>query len=296
MELRQLQYFLDIAQTEHLTDSAKNLFVTQSTLSHGLKQLEEDLGIKLFDRVGRGLVLSQAGAEFRAYAARALQEIEAGKMALTELTAMRSGKLTIGVIPTFLNTLVPVTVANFSALYPKVHVIVRDLRAAPIEDLLVSGQLDVGIAFYPTNRQDIETEPLFEERMLLVVAANHPLSKKKTLAMKSLANVPMALLTRSFATRRLLDDAFRAAGITPLVRVEMESVEALLASCRVGNLVSIVPERAARQAEGLCRIALASPQPVRRAGVLWRKGAQKSPAARAFIDLLKPEVQFPAPQ
>ena len=75
MEMRQLRYFLDIAQTEHLTQSAQNLFVTQSTLSHGLRQLEQELEIQLFDRLGRGLRLSQAGAAFRVHAARALQQI-----------------------------------------------------------------------------------------------------------------------------------------------------------------------------------------------------------------------------
>jgi len=68
MEIRQLRYFLDIAQTENLTQSARNLFVTQSTLSHGLRQLEQELAVSLFDRLGRGLKLSQAGTEFRAHA------------------------------------------------------------------------------------------------------------------------------------------------------------------------------------------------------------------------------------
>ena len=65
MEIRQLRYFLDIARTEHLTESARNLFVTQSTVSHSLRQLEDELGVRLFDRLGRGLKLSQAGAAFR---------------------------------------------------------------------------------------------------------------------------------------------------------------------------------------------------------------------------------------
>jgi transcriptional regulator, LysR family len=101
MEMRQLRYFLDIAQTEHLTQSAQNLFVTQSTLSHGLRQLEQELEIQLFDRLGRGLRLSQAGAAFRVHAARALQEIEAGRMALADMTGLQSGALTVGVIPPF---------------------------------------------------------------------------------------------------------------------------------------------------------------------------------------------------
>ena len=288
MEIRQLRYFLDIARTEHLTQSAQNLFVTQSTLSHGLRQLEDELGVKLFDRLGRGLKLSQAGAAFRTYAGRALQEIEAGRMALTEMAGLQSGTLTVGVIPTFLNTLVPATVAAFSAKYPKVRVVVRDLRADPIEELLMAGQLDVGIAFHPTQREEIETEPLFDERMLLVVGASHPLAHRKSLPMKALADVSLALLTRSFATRRLIDDSFSKARVAPSIRVEMESVESLLAVCRPGVLATIVPERAAQQAAGLHSIALVSPQPVRRAGVLWRKGASRSPAAREFVALLKP--------
>lgn len=291
MEIRQLRYFLDIAQTEHLTQSARNLFVTQSTLSHGLRQLEDELGVKLFDRVGRGLRLSQAGAAFQTYAGRALQEIEAGRMALTEMTGLQSGSLTVGVIPTFLNTLIPATVAAFSAAYPKVRIVVRDLRADPIEELLMTGQLDVGIAFHPTERAEIEAEPLFEERMLLVVGLGHPLMRRKTLAMKALANVPLALLTRSFATRRLIDDAFREAGVSPPIRVEMESVESLLAVCRSGVLASVVPERAAKQAADLHSIALVSPQLVRRAGVLWRKDASRSAAAQEFIALLRPAVR-----
>lgn len=291
VEIRQLRYFLEIARTEHLTQSAQSLFVTQSTVSHSLRQLEDELGVRLFDRVGRGLKLSQAGAAFRAYAGRALQEIEAGRMALTELAGLRSGTLTVGVIPTFLNTLVPPIVAAFSAAYPKVRVVVRDLRAGSIEELLVAGDLDVGVAFHPTERDEIETEPLFDERMLLVVAARHRLAKRRSLAMKALAGVPLALLPRSFATRRLIDDAFREAGVAPSVHVEMESVEALMAACRSGVLASIVPERAARQAANLRSIALGSPQLVRRAGVLWRRGASRSPAAREFVALLKPAAR-----
>ncbi len=288
MEIRQLRYFLDIARTEHLTQSAQSLFVTQSTLSHGLRQLEQELGVALFDRLGRGLKLSQAGMAFRIYAARALHEIEAGRMALADMGALQSGSLIVGVIPTFLHTLVPAAVAAFSAAYPGVNVVVRDLRAGPIEEQLVEGQLDVGIAFYPTEREEIDTEPLFEERMQLVVSRQHPLARRRTLALKDLAKVPLAMLPRAFTTRRLIDDSLRAAGVVPIVRVEMESVEGLLAVCRSGDLASIAPERAARQASDLHAIDLHSPTMLRHAGILWRKGASRSRAALEFAALLKP--------
>jgi LysR family cyn operon transcriptional activator len=288
MEIRQLRYFLDIAQTEHLTQSAQNLFVTQSTLSHGLRQLELELNIPLFDRLGRGLRLSQAGAAFRVHAARALQEIEAGRMALADMTSLQSGTLTVGVIPTFLHTLGPATVAAFSMLYPRVNIVVRDLRAGPIEEQLVEGQIDVGIAFYPAERDEIETEPLFKERMQLVVNRKHPLAHRRKLAVKDLARVPLAMLPRAFTTRRLIDDGLRRAGVVPEVRVEMESVEGLLDVCRWGDLASIAPERAARQASDLLAIDLHSPAMLRHAGILWRRGASRSRAALEFAALLRP--------
>ncbi|MEY5099252.1 MAG: hypothetical protein RJA36_1971 [Pseudomonadota bacterium] len=287
MEIRQLRYFLDIAETEHLTQSAQNLFVTQSTLSHGLRQLEQELGVALFDRLGRGLKLSQAGAEFRVYARRALQEIEAGRMALADLSGLKSGRLKVGAFPTFLNTVVPATVAAFSLAYPQVKVEVQDLRAGAIEEMLLDGELDLGIAFHPAQHEEIEAEVLFDERLLLVVGPRHPLAERQSVRIRQLASVPLALLPRSFATRRLIDDSLGQADVAPVVRVELDSVEALLGVCRYGDLASIVPERAARQAPDLNAIALCEPEIVRRAGILWRRGASRSAAAREFAALLR---------
>lgn len=291
MEIRQIRYFLEIAQTEHLTQAAQQLFVTQSTLSHGLRQLEQELGVALFDRVGRGLRLSQAGWAFRTYAARALQEIEAGRMALADLGALQSGVLTVGVIPTFLHTLVPSAVAAFSAAYPGVSVVVRELRAGPIEEQLVEGQLDVGLAFYPTERPDIDTEPLFEERMQLVVNRAHPLAGVRMLPLQALAELPLAMLPRAFTTRRLIDACLEQAGVGVQVRVEMESVEGLIDVCRWGGLACIAPERAAQRAGDVCAIDLDSPAMVRHAGILWRKGASRSKASVEFATLLRQQVR-----
>ena len=291
MELRQIRYFLSVAETEHLTQSADALFVTQSTLSHGLRQLEAELGMPLFDRIGRGLKLSQAGIAFRSYATRALQELDAGRMALADMAGLQSGTLTVGVIPTFLTLFIPDVVAAFSAAFPGVRVMIRDLRSGQIEEQLISGQLDLGIAFHPATREEIEAEPLFDERMHLVVHESHPLAKRRTMRMRELADVPLALLPVSFATRRMIDGAFTQAQIKPVVRVEMESVDALLMACRQAPLATIAAEHAALNAgDDMRAILLNDPRTVRRAGVLWRQGASQSAAVREFVALLKPAV------
>ncbi len=288
MELRQLRYFLSVAETEHLTQSAQALFVTQSTLSHGLRLLEEELGVPLFERVGRGLKISQAGLAFKGFVGRALQELEAGRMALAQLNDLQAGTLTVGVIPTFMDTLVPAAVARFSARYPGIRISIRDLRADLIEEQLMAGQLDLGIAFHPTEREDINAEHLFTEQLQLLVSPEHRLARRRTLPMRQLEALPLCLLPRSFATRRLLDDSFRSAGIAPEVRVEMESVSALIGACESGQLATIVPERAAAMNPQLRAITLTDPQPARHAGILWRKGASRSVAAQAFVRELRP--------
>lgn len=287
MEIRQLRYFLDIAQTEHLTTSAKQLYVTQSTLSHGLRQMEEALGVQLFDRVGRGLKLSQAGMVFKDYAARALQELEAGRMALADLASLQAGRLTVGVIPTFLHTVVPAVVAQFNARYPQIHVVLRELLAPEIESLLVGGDLDMGIAFHPAEAEGIASEPLFEERMQLVAHPEHPLAQNQTLALQQLDGVPLVLLSRRFATRRLLESHWQAAGVRPLVRVEMESVHSLIEACRWGpQLASVVPDRAAAQSGHGLRVIPIEPPLLRMASLLWNARISRSPAAQAFAQML----------
>lgn len=290
MELRQLRYFLSVAETEHLTESAAALFVTQSTLSHGLRQLEDELGVQLFDRIGRGLKISQAGLAFKGYVGRAVQEIESGRMELARLNGMQTGDLTVGVIPTFMDSLVPPIVARFTALHPGMHVSVRDLRADVIADLLAAGRLDIGIAFHPVRRDDVDAQHLFSERLLLLVSALHPLHRRRSVRLSEMGNLPLCLLPRSFATRRMLDEAFRDAKVEPQVRIEMESVTATIAACASGDLATIVPERAAKMSPHMRSIAITQPQPVRHAGILWRRGGSRSVAAEAFAHLLLDEV------
>lgn len=295
MELRQLRYFLSVAETQHLTESAAALFVTQSTLSHGLRQLESELGVQLFERIGRGLKISQAGLAFKGYVGRAVQEIEGGRMELARLSGMQTGTLTVGVIATFMDSLVPPFAARFSALHPGVQLSIRDLRADVIADLLAAGRLDVGIAFHPVQREDIDAQHLFTERLLLVVGPSHRLAGRRSAPIRAVAELPLCLLPRSFATRRMLDEAFRHAGIAPPVRVEMESVSATIAACESGELAAIVPERAAAMNPHMRTLAISDQQPVRHAGVLWRKGGSRSVAAEAFVALMLDELGRRAP-
>src|SRR5690606_12590638 len=141
--------------------------------------------------------------------------------ALADLASLQAGRLTVGVIPTSLHTLVPSAVAAFNARYPKIQVVLRELLAPEIEALLLSGDLDLGMAFHPAGVAGVDSEPLFDEQMQFVAHASHPLAGVAPLALAQLQEVPLVLLSRRFATRRLLDEHLRGAGVQPRVMVEM---------------------------------------------------------------------------
>jgi LysR family transcriptional regulator, cyn operon transcriptional activator len=287
MDFKQIRYFLKLAETEHLTRAAESLNITQSTLSHGLAQLEQDLGVTLFDRIGRGLKISQAGESFKTHAARSLQEIEAGKQELAALKNLQLGTLRIGVIPTFMDLFLPKIVARFSQNFPNVKLRLHILRADDIEQQLSEGQLDVGIAFYPTKRDDIETEHLLGEELKLVMSKNNQLISGNSLAFKDLEKLTLCLLPATYATRRQIDKICDSLSIKPMVKVEMESVAALIEVCKESDLMTIVPERATYHHKDIKSITLLDPTPMRKTGLLWRKNGPRLPLALAFKELLQ---------
>lgn len=240
MELRHLRYFLAIAELNNLSRAAEKVFVAQSTLSHALRQLEDELGIALFDRVGRSIRLTQAGRVFRDYASRTLNEAMRATRAVHELNDLEGGTFTLGAIPVFPLSFLPQAVSSFNQHYPKVRITVHDLLAAELEEKLALGTLDLGIAFHPASRDEVESEYLFTERLVLAVGVNHPLAKKRRVRWKALDSVPLALLGQQFSTRNLIEETSRSAGAKLQVAVEMDTAESLLAVTAAGQLGTIV--------------------------------------------------------
>lgn len=287
MELRHLRYFLTIVELDNLSRAAEKLCVAQSTLSHALRQLEEELGIALFDRVGRTMRLTQAGRVFRDYAARTCNEATRAKRAMQELNELDAGTFTLGAIPVFPLAFLPRTVSAFNQRHPKVRIVVQDLLAAQLEERLALGMLDLGIAFHPASRDDVESEPLFSERLVLAVGRDHPFARKRRVQWRTLDSIPLALFPPKFSTRILIEDAFKAANVQLQVAVEMDSTESLLAVAAEGQLATIVPETAATGFERVNLIPITQPELSRQLGLLWPKGAGRTRAATTFAGMLK---------
>jgi LysR family cyn operon transcriptional activator len=286
METRHLRYFLAVAATQHMTRAAEQVNVTQSTLSHQIRQLEELLGTVLFDRVGRGIRLTQAGEVFRGFAQRALKEIEDGAMALSELDNLVRGHLRIGVIHTFNSTLIPPVMSKFVTAYSSVHVTVEEMTALKTEESIMEGDIDLGIAFAPCTHKEIESERLFDEELVLITHKDKLARAGRTMHASGLAELKLALLTRRYMTRRLIDEAF-GQYVGGNVILEMNSIDALLNTVRTGALSTVLSDRAIGNDRELIKTRITRPTVVRTAALLWHKERYRTAAAREFARMFK---------
>src|SRR5689334_12971015 len=241
IELRHLRYFLAVAEESHFTRAAAKLHITQPTLSHQIRELEGQLNLPLFDRVGRRVRLTAAGEVLLPHAGRVVRELAEAQTALDELHGLKSGALKVGIVQTVNACVIPEIVGRFSVAHPGINVTCNEMAVADIEADLEAGRLDLGISFLPAARKNLTGQKLFAEELVAVVAANHALANRRQLRIRDLARYPMALLAQKFCTRQLIDCAMTEAGVQADVKVEMNSVDRILSTVQRTELVTLLP-------------------------------------------------------
>jgi LysR family cyn operon transcriptional activator len=286
MELRHLRYFAALAEQLNFTNAAEKVHVTQSTLSHQIKQLEEEVGTRLFDRVGKRVRMTEAGESFLVRVLSALREVDEGLWALKRTMDDPDGEIRIGTTQTFNLRIIPRCIAVFSAQHPSVKVSVQELSGDAIAQALSNDELDIGVAYQPHGIDTLRFEPLYNEEMVLVVGTGHHFAKRKWLRMVDLHLQRLVLLPASFATRQLLDDCFRMANAEPVVVAEMNAIAPMLELVSQTDIAGIVSEHAVRRAD-LRAIPIESPTPVRSPGLLWKRDGTRSAMVRNFAAVIR---------
>lgn len=293
MELRQLRYFLAVAEEQHFTRAAEKLFVSQPALSQQIRSLEQELGVELLDRSGRKIRTTPAGEIVRFHAQAALNQLSSMDVALGELAGLQRGSLAIGAAQTVNAYLLPHIVAAFSSTYPAITLQVEERAADEIESGVLDGTLQLGISFVPPSLGEIEAVPLFSEQLVVIVAQGHPWYERSEMTVRELDGAPMVMLSPAFCTRRLWDACAAEAAICPKVIVELNTVGGVLAALRQMAAVTVLPALAVGvdgQQEGLRGVRLTDPTPARTVGLLFRRGAPQCSATRAFTALVQNAV------
>lgn len=287
MELRHLKYFAALAGALSFTRAALALHVTQSTLSHQIRQLEDELGVKLFDRVAKRVTLTEAGDTFLVFAQRALKDIDQGIGALKESAGNLTGSVRVGATHSFNLGFIPECISTFMLRYPTVHMTVLELTADNIVDKVSSGELDLGITYRPAGFSDLVFEPLYNEEMVLVVGKNHPFYKRKRMRLVELHQQPIALLPKEFSTRALLEECFLACGAEPLIVAEMNTIGPTLSLVEKTNIATIVAQSVMPESISLRAILIENPTPIRTPGILRRKNDRSSKEVLSFSSIVR---------
>lgn len=287
MLLRHLRYLLAVADHGGFTRAAEALHVSQPTLSQQIRQLEESLGVDLFDRTPRSVKPTDAGQAYIECARRVLVELEAGKRALHDVKDLSRGSLRLAMTPTFMAYLVGPLVRDYVARYPGIHLEIFELSMDDIEAGLADDSLDIAIAFSPVRHPDIECIPAFVETLGVMVGREHPLyDSSSVLKPDDIAQLDFALLAPDFFTRLSIDEYFRQHGITPKVQIEVNSVSTLLEVIRHSPIATMLPEAIATEDRALRRLRIESEAPQRGAALLRRQNNYHSAAAEAFMKLV----------
>jgi LysR family transcriptional regulator, cyn operon transcriptional activator len=291
MELRQLKYFIRSAELQNFTEAAHGLYISQSTLSQQIKQLEDELGIPLFDRIGKRVRLTEAGAKFLPYARQTILDAESGRQVIHDLIGLKTGELRIGVTYGLSSLLTPVLV-QFSAKYPDVKIIVEFGTSQELLDKLRSTKVDFLLSFlFIQNNELFVSKQLYDSPLTLVAHASNPAANKKFIQMKDLQDIPLVLPAKGFHTRQFLNEALSNNNIVPNIKMELNDINTLLHLVETGHWCTIMTVAAVKARKYLKTIPIKGLNIVSHASITWPKDSYRKKSVLIFTEMIQKQVK-----
>jgi LysR family hydrogen peroxide-inducible transcriptional activator len=287
MEFHQLRYVCAIADTGSFSRAAERCQVAQPSLSQQVLKLEEDLGIKLFDRLGRNIRLTEAGRAFLPHARSILSQMEAARSSVVDKGTGVRGSVAVGVIPTIAPYLMPRYTAVFAKKYPEAKLrIVEETTPILIEGLR-DLSIDLAILALPLRSKDLELHPFLTERLFAALPKDHPRAAGESLSLKELRGEPFVMLRDGHCFRDLSIAACTHARITPRIAFESGQFSSLFGMVAAGVGVSLVPEMAIDRNAGCRYVRLSDARATRTIVVAVLRGRSFNRVQQAFLAGIK---------
>ncbi len=286
MELRQLKYFVKSAEYLNFSVAAKHLYITQSTLSQQIKQLEFELGFELFLRNSRHISLTEAGEEFLPFARKTILDAEDGVQRLHDLQHVKTGTLRVGVTYS-LSTVLTEGVISFMKEFPGIKLEIYYKTVDELLQLLREHKVDFILSYKPLcDAPDIDSMPMFENSLALVVSNEHRLAVREKITLGELANIPLVLPSKGLQARTMLDKLLDGRNIALVSNLELNETNILLQVVSTGSYATILSASAVFGKRRFKAIPLDEPGNVMQASLLRLKGAYQKNAAKEFIKIL----------
>jgi LysR family hydrogen peroxide-inducible transcriptional activator len=289
MELQQLRYFCAIVDTGSFSRAAQQTHVSQPSLSQQIRKLEDELGARLFDRLGRTVRLTEMGQVFLPRARTVLRDLETARSEVVERKETIAGPVLVGVIPTIAPYFLPPVLAEFSKSFPQVRVTVVEEITPLLLEKLRSGPMDAAIVALPLpfRIQEFLSITLMEEKLYAVLPRRHPMAKRRSLALEELEDDPFLLLRDGHCFRETAVAACKRARLSPKIVFEGGQFGSILGMVSSGLGVSIVPAMALEKRAGCRFVPLSDERAARAIGIVTLKGKSRTRAAQAFQDHLR---------
>jgi len=228
MEIRQLKAFLAIAEAKTFTAGARRVNVTQAAISMQIRQLEDEVGLQLFTRTPRRVILTEAGEMLLERARKILREHDTAVAEIAELAGAEYGRLRIGSASAmFATAQLPSILQNLKGTFPNAEITVSSGTSQILVDKILHGDVDIAFVSLPVDNSHVTTELLFSDEIVAIAHPNHALADQKFISAAGLAGEPLILGEKGGNTRRLIDDFFSAANVHPNVVMELSRQEAI---------------------------------------------------------------------
>ncbi len=287
-----VEAFLSIAERGSFQRAATHLNLSQTALSHRIRKLETDLGVRLFTRTGRQVTLTPAGAELLPGAREMLQNLTASYEALKERGQERQKRLAFGCLPTITTYRLPPLLASFSALRPEISVHIHDNSANEIATLVKNGEAEFGITVLSAARWDLEMTPLMKERYLLLCPEDHPLAQREAVGWSDIEGEPLVRISPQASNRTILDEALGSRREHMRWRYEVQHLATAVSLVAAGIALTVAPSLAVDPAgtPGVRTVAIRNPIVSRTLGLVVRRGYPLSEAANLMLGLIRRDL------
>jgi len=283
MEWQQLKYFQTLARIQHVTRAAEALSLSQPALSRSLARLEEEVGVPLFDRQGRTIMLNRYGGLLLRRVGRILKEWEDGKQELRDLVHPDHGEVSLGFLHTLGTSLIPDLIGAFRAEAPQIRFSLMQTHSYSLLEHMDAGELDLCLLAEPTEtRLPIQWIPLWSEELFAIVPIGHRLDSAESILLEELADEPFIFLKKGYALRRTTDRAFEQIGVQPRITFEGEEAATVAGLVAAGLGVSLLPDLRGIDKSKIHSIRIREPQCQRVIGMALVEGGYMSPAAQRF--------------
>ncbi|WP_411344155.1 cidABC operon transcriptional activator CidR [Paenibacillus sp. WLX1005] len=293
MDIRHLEYFMEVVRTGSFTKAAEALFITQPTISKTIRSLEEELGAPLFNRIGRTVELTDAGRVIEQQAQTIVKSFQSLSSQLDDLRNLESGHLRIGLPPMIGSRFFPQIIGEFHQLYPNVTIQLFEDGGKKVESDVVNGSLDIGMTVLPVAENVLEHFSFREEKLNLLVPTTHRLVGRKQVEMKELAEDSFIIFREDFTLHGRIIDSCIKAGFQPRVIYESSQWDLISEMVGAGLGIALLPETICSQINQEHLHIIPGIQPVIpwQLGMIWHRERYLSFAAREWLRFTREKMR-----